>query len=807
MKNLTLILVSCLTFISMGSAATPPNILFIVVDDLNDWVEPLGGHPDAQTPNISHLASMGVTFTNAHSPSPSCNPSRVATMTGLSPLRTGVIFNSQVPMRDFVGDDVETIVQYFSSQSYYMAGMGKFLHLSSDDRLEPWDEYSADNARGLPAEYPGHGLQELVDTFTKYDDWGLAEGTESDWGDYAKATFAENFLEQTHRQPFFLALGFNFPHMPWYVPQEDWDAIPEMPSLPPYLASDRDDVPGKAKKYDASAHRIISEGGKWHEGVHAYLAAIRLMDRQVGRAITALEQSPYLDNTVIVLWSDHGFHLGEKDKWKKYTTWEEATRSPLFIVAPGVSQAGGVSHESVSLVDIYPTLVELAGLPPKTSLDGVSLAPLLASPGTATQPYNKNAVSSVKYSNSLRTAQWRYTSYFYAGEELYDHFNDPNEHVNLADDPGYAVIKQSLAKQLAASILPRGDVDGSGEVNSLDILLLRRHLIGLGDLEYSQKFRADLYPNNSSKDGVIDFRDLVLMEAIVANAAIIDLGNITRDVSTGLDWLDVTETRGLSYNQVSAQFGVDGDYEGYRYATTAELDQLITNFGFIPINSNCAFGLVNCDRDVKGETEIVEHMISVLGDTLDAHLDAINDFRDVSVTGAGSTFGLLADIPGYPASTNIGTGLISERDLVYRVDGAMYDDKDDRVMASYVGHPRDAGRSKVGSFIVADSPVLPNDADLDGVGDITDNCPDVANPHQFNFDGADDGGDACDIDDDNDDWEDVYDNCPLAVNSDQEDADGDRVGDVCDNCLIMANPNQEDIDGDGVGDLCSQIGC
>ena len=159
---------------------------------------------------------------------------------------------------------------------------------------------------------------------------------------------------------------------------------------------------------------------------------------------------------------------------------------------------------------------------------------------------------------------------------------------------------------------------------------------------------------------------------------------ITRDNATGLDWLDVTESRGLSYNQVSAQFGVGGDYEGYRHATTAELDQLITNFGYIPINSNCAFSLVNCDRDVKGETEIVEYMISVLGDTLDAHPDEIGDFRDVSPTGAGYTFGLLADIPGYPASTNVGTGLIYEDDLIYRADGAMYDDQDDAAMAIYV---------------------------------------------------------------------------------------------------------------------------
>ena len=516
----TFIRVSFLSMVllSANSSAALPNILFIVADDLNDWIEPLGGHPDAQTPNISHLASMGVTFTNAHSPSPSCNPSRVATMTGLSPLRTGVIFNSQVPMRDYIGDEVETIVQYFSSQGYYMAGMGKFLHTPLDDRLEPWDEYRVDNTKGLLQEYPGHGLTELVASFTRHHDWGLAEGTEVNWGDYAKATFAEGFLEQTHSQPFFLALGFNFPHMPWYVPKEDWDAIPEMPSLPPYLAADRDDVPAKAKKYDTSAHRIISEGGKWHEAVRAYLAAIRLMDRQVGRAITALEQSPYLENTVIVLWSDHGFHLGEKDKWMKYTTWEEATRSPLFIVAPGVSQPGGVSHESVSLLDIYPTLIELAGLPLKPSLDGVSLGPLLANPGTAMQPYNKNAVSSVQHANSLRTKQWRYSSYFYPGEELYDHSSDPNEYVNLADDPGYAVIKEALAEQLAASILPRGDVDGNGEVNSLDVQLLKLYLSGLGNLEYSQKFRADLYPDG--RDGVLDALDLTLMETIAVSSDI-----------------------------------------------------------------------------------------------------------------------------------------------------------------------------------------------------------------------------------------------------------------------------------------------
>ena len=515
MKRYTIFLILSTIFTSINCVAMSPNVLFIVADDLNDWVEPLGGHPDAQTPNISHLASLGVTFTNAHSPVPVCNPARTAAITGLSPLRSGVMTNTQTPMRNYINSNVETLFQYFSSHGYYMAGQGKFLHLPSDDLAEPWNEFGVSNDRGEPLQTPGHGITELIEAYNASFDWGVSNDQDSIWGDYMKASFAENFLRKNHTQPFFLALGFNLPHLPWYVPQADWNAIGPKPSLPTYLAFDRDDMPLKAVKFDVKAHPIIAGAGKWQEAVQAYLAAIRFMDHQVGRTIAALEASPYLNNTIIIFWSDHGYHLGEKGAWLKLTPWEESTRIPMFVVAPGVSIPGGVSGESVSLLDIYPTLIELAGLPAKNSLDGTSLVPLITDPINATQLPTHNAVSSLKHANTLRTTNWRYSHWFFGGEELYDHQNDPNEHVNLALDPAYAAIKESLSEQLAASILPRGDTDGNGEVNFLDILLLQRHLTGLVDLEYSQQFRADVYPHSTSRDGNLDLRDLILMEAMV----------------------------------------------------------------------------------------------------------------------------------------------------------------------------------------------------------------------------------------------------------------------------------------------------
>ena len=193
-----------------------PNIIFIAIDDLNDWVEGFDGHPDTITPNIAELASRGVMFSNAHAPSVLCNPSRASVLTGLAPQHTGVLKNKQVPIRDYIGYDIETVFQYFQRNDYYVAGTGKLFHQGGDDETEPWSEYQRlGSRRGKPSDTPYHGLDELS------VNWGPGDDEDYIWNDYRKANYAEQFLNRTHVKPFFLALGFSLPHVPWFVPHEN----------------------------------------------------------------------------------------------------------------------------------------------------------------------------------------------------------------------------------------------------------------------------------------------------------------------------------------------------------------------------------------------------------------------------------------------------------------------------------------------------------------------------------------------------------------------------------------------------------
>lgn len=431
----------------------PPNILFIEIDDMNDWVEGFGGHTGTRTPNIMELASRGVRFDNAHAPSPLCNPSRTAILTGLAPRRTGVLDNQKTPLRAWIPPFAETIFQFFLSKGYYVAGKGKHFHLETDDQAEPWSELQPFNwYRGQAPSTPYHGLQELLDVVFQSFNWGPTVGATSQWGDYKIASYGIEFLGRSHGAPFFLALGFTLPHLQWQVPQQYWDRFPAQPGLPPYLAGDRGDTPLQAQtKIDTEAHRIITQGGKWNEAVRAYLASISFVDDQVGRLLNALDNSAYADNTIVVLWSDHGFHLGEKDAWQKSTLWEESTRVPFIIVAPGVTPAGGVSTKAVSLLDIYPTLVQLAGFTPRQQVDGVSLVGLLQDPVNGQRSIDY-AVTSYYFGNSIRDQRWRYTTYTQGGEELYDHALDPNEHVNLASSPVHSSIKAGLAGRLSQAL-------------------------------------------------------------------------------------------------------------------------------------------------------------------------------------------------------------------------------------------------------------------------------------------------------------------------------------------------------------------
>ena len=445
------------------NAAPKKNVLFLAVDDMKDWVNCLGGYEGTvRTPNIDRLAKRGTLFTNAHCPSPKCAPSRAAIMTGLRPSTTGLYDNGHWWYPNLPG--VATIPVHFRNHGYRVAGAGKiFHHTAGNHPPNQWDEFQRLTFRndpwfrGAKLNYPWskHGPNPRGFPFSGVrglgheNDWGSLGIPDGDYDDTLSGDYVIRFIEQNQNltgQPFFLACGLFRPHLPWYVPQKYFDMYPINDIvLPKVRDDDLDDLPAEGLKF-AKARRsdfeAIKKASKWKQAVRAYLASITYADDQLGRVLDALDKSRHARNTVIALWSDHGWHLGEKGHWHKTTLWEEATRVPLVISAPG--HQPGVCDRPVSLLDMYPTLNELCDLKPIKSHDGVSLAPLLRDPKAKWQ---RPAVIEFKKGNvAVRSQRYRYIFYRDGGEELYDHRTDPKEWNNLAADRDHAAVKNELAK-------------------------------------------------------------------------------------------------------------------------------------------------------------------------------------------------------------------------------------------------------------------------------------------------------------------------------------------------------------------------
>lgn len=329
-------------------------------------------------------------------------------------------------------------------------GCGKIFHGRFKDPAS-WDEYFARPADPAPKNRPANGIPK-----TAHFDWGPVEENDEAMGDHAVVDWA---IEKLNSQPadkaLFLACGIYRPHLPWYAPRSDFEQYPAASvTLPKVLETDLDDVPppGRRMANPEGDHRKVTQHHQWNEAVQGYLASIAFADRQVGRLLDALDQSPHADNTIVVLWGDHGWHLGEKLHWRKFTLWEEATRTPLMMVAPGVTEADQQCDRTVSLVDIYPTLADLCGLPVPGQLDGASLKSLLEDPSAA---WDHPALTTHGYKNhGLRNERWRYIRYANGDEELYDHQQDPLEWKNLADDPQYVNVKKQLAQHLPEQDAP-----------------------------------------------------------------------------------------------------------------------------------------------------------------------------------------------------------------------------------------------------------------------------------------------------------------------------------------------------------------
>lgn len=439
---------------SVAAEAARPNVLFIAVDDLNHWVGHLGRNPQARTPNIDRLAAMGVTFTRAYCAAPVCNPSRAALLGGKRPGTSGVYDNSNPFTAALKLED--SLVTQFKNAGYATLGMGKLWH----------------GGLGFPAQWTQTGGRERAER-AKVDDrgiggikFGVMEGGDEGVPDTAITDFGIAQLGKKHAQPFFLTLGYHKPHMPWNVPRKYFDLHPlDKIQLPPTRTNDLADVPPAGVKlaHAFGDHQRVVESGRWKEAVQAYLAAISYLDGQIGRVLDALGKSAYATNTIICFWGDHGWHLGEKEHWRKFALWEEATRAPFIWVAPGVTKPGGVCERTVDFMSVYPTLCGLAGIPVPKHVEGDNLRPLLANPKTA---WDRPGITTFGRNNhAVRTERWRYIRYHDGGEELYDHRADPYEWTNLASRAEHTALKSQLARQLPTNNVPPVRRAGAAQPN------------------------------------------------------------------------------------------------------------------------------------------------------------------------------------------------------------------------------------------------------------------------------------------------------------------------------------------------------
>ena len=448
---------------SSADQGKPLNVLFIAIDDLNDWIGAYGGHAQAQTPHMDRLAASGTTFMNAHCQAPICNPARVSMISGLLPSKTGIYFLAPGLRGASENADAETMFHYFKSQGYYLTTRGKIFH--GRGLAEDKDSFDEIVQASLPVPRP----KERLASFDKSRawDWGPYFEKDEDTQDFQTALWGAERLQELAKEdhPFFMAIGFSNPHVPLYVPQKWFDLYPqETLEMPEVLATDRDQLSEYAKSltwgHVAPKHDWVVEAGEWKPLVQSYLACISFVDHCVGTVLDGLEESGAADNTLIVLWSDHGFHMGEKMHWAKRTLWEESTRVPMIIAGPNLLPGNAVS-KPVGLIDIYPTLVDLCALPKKGGLDGVSVRPLLT---RADAVWERPTITTFGPNNhSVRSEHWRYTRYDDGSEELYDHRKDQRERFNLAANVEYRALIRDLSRWIPEhnAAIPPGS-SGSG---------------------------------------------------------------------------------------------------------------------------------------------------------------------------------------------------------------------------------------------------------------------------------------------------------------------------------------------------------
>ena len=459
---------------SLNLVAKRPNVMFIAVDDMNDWIGCLGTTPAAITPNIDRLAERGTNFTNAHTAGVFCAPSRAAVFSGQFASTTGC-YDSALYFVDHPG--IRPLQVSFQKAGYRTMGTGKlFHHPAGAVDMRGWDEFRVRTQRQRETGYPMDSWSDEVPfpdpkpygtyqrtpgapkTNSGFMEFGpVPNNREKDLADTMRAQWAIDQLGKKWNKPFFLAVGLYAPHFPNYCPQKYFDLYQrEKIELPPYKSDDLDDLPENIRRQKINRSRIhkrLVELGAVKEALHGYLACMSYADAQIGRVLDALDASPYAKDTIIVLWSDHGYHHGEKGDWGKHTLWERTSNVPFVWAGPGVAK-GATSDVTVSLIDMYPTFVELCDLPNTPhKLEGTSIAQTLANPAKA-KDRNVYLPHMFPESFAIMNMQWRYIRYKDGTEELYDVQKDPNEWNNLAEQSKYTQIKKRLASEAPKSFAP-----------------------------------------------------------------------------------------------------------------------------------------------------------------------------------------------------------------------------------------------------------------------------------------------------------------------------------------------------------------
>jgi arylsulfatase A-like enzyme len=445
--------------------SSAPNLLFVSIDDCNDWLGFLNNHPGTHTPNLDALAGESLVFTQAYCTAPMCLPSRASVLFGRAPHHTEVYDHTEASRVNYarLTRRTSSLIDDFWAAGYDVLGVGKVFH---DFQLPRWSDYQP-----IESYVPGHRRQnpQFADRFdpawvSPYDNLPIGNGERfnfrmldfgpsgpaSEHPDGLASEWARRRLSEDRRQPFLLAMGIGMPHEPWRVPSKFFDLHPlEGVVVPEFRPDDLADLGSYARDELIDPFRrfeLLQETGMWERVVQAYQASISFADDRIGRVLDVLADQSYADETIVIAWSDHGYHLGEKLHIEKFTLWERATRVPLVMHVPGEFDSESTFDPPVSLLDLGPTLADLGGVRIHGRHDGASLLPLVAEPNRADE--RAPLTTWLAHNHAVRRGPWRYIRYGTGDAELYDHRTDPSEFVNLAGRPENAAIESELASLL-----------------------------------------------------------------------------------------------------------------------------------------------------------------------------------------------------------------------------------------------------------------------------------------------------------------------------------------------------------------------